>query len=106
MKRDIWDTIIGNRVFFLSLLFVILFILLSFTVPGFLNLYNLTNMTQYGVELGLLALAEALVILSGGGGIDLSVGSMMSLVAIVIGVLIGRVGLSPSLAVVIGMLTG
>ena len=31
---------------------------------------------------------------------------MMSLVAIVIGVLIGRVGLSPSLAVVIGMLTG
>ena len=106
MKRDIWDTIIGNRVFFLSLLFVILFILLSFTVPGFLNLYNLTNMTQYGVELGLLALAEALVILSGGGGIDLSVGSMMSLVAIVIGVLIGRVGLPPSLAIVIGMVAG
>ncbi len=47
MKRDIWDTIIGNRVFFLSSFFVILFILLSFTVPGFLNLYNLTNMTQY-----------------------------------------------------------
>ena len=46
MKRDIWDTIIGNRVFFLSLLFVILFILLSFTVPGFLNLYNINNMPQ------------------------------------------------------------
>ncbi len=34
MKRDIWDTIIGNRVFF-SLLFCCRILLLSFTVPGF-----------------------------------------------------------------------
>lgn len=104
--RNFWDTVVSNRVLFLSLLFAILFIFFSFTIPGFFNLYNLSNMTQYGVELGLLALAEALVILSGGGGIDLSVGSMMSLVSILIGVLIGRVGWSPVFAVPLGLLAG
>jgi ribose/xylose/arabinose/galactoside ABC-type transport system permease subunit len=58
------------------------------------------------VELGLLALAETFVILSGGGGIDLSVGSIMSLAAMVIGALIGRAGLSMAIAVPLGLAAG
>jgi len=100
------DRIIGNRMIFLAVLFVFFFLLLAVFVKDFFTLYNLTNMTQYAVELGLLALAETFVILSGGGGIDLSVGSIMSLAAMVIGVLIGRAGMSMALAVPLGLAAG
>jgi ribose/xylose/arabinose/galactoside ABC-type transport system permease subunit len=104
--KGIVDRIIGNRMIFLSVLFVVFFALLAVFVQGFFTLYNLTNMTQYAVELGLLALAETFVILSGGGGIDLSVGSMMSLAAMVIGALIGRAKVSMGLAIPLGLAAG
>jgi len=104
--KGIMDRIIGNRMIFLAVLFVVFFLLLAVFVKDFFTLYNLTNMTQYAVELGLLALAETFVILSGGGGIDLSVGSIMSLAAMVIGVLIGRAGMSMALAVPLGLAAG
>jgi len=104
--KKFWDFVIENRSLFLAFVFLGVFLVLSVLVPGFFTLYNLTNMTQYGVELGLLAFAETMVIISGGGGIDLSVGSMMSLVAIVIGVLIGRVGIPPLLAIPVGLVCG
>ncbi len=104
--KSVFNQIVENRMLFLLILFLILFVIFSVGVRGFFTFYNLTNMTQYGVELGLLALAEMLVILSGGGGIDLSVGSMLTLVAMVIGVLIGRAGLNPSLSIIIGILAG
>ena len=102
----VFDRVIANRMIFLSVLFVLFFVLLSAIVKDFFTLYNLTNMTQYTVELGLLALAETFVIISGGGGIDLSVGSMMTLAAMVIGVLIGRAGMAIAPAVLIGLLSG
>jgi ribose/xylose/arabinose/galactoside ABC-type transport system permease subunit len=104
--KGIIDRVIANRMIFLAVLFAVFFVLLSLFVKDFFTLYNLTNMTQYAVELGLLALAETFVILSGGGGIDLSVGSIMSLAAMVIGVLIGRAGLSMALAVPLGLAAG
>jgi ribose/xylose/arabinose/galactoside ABC-type transport system permease subunit len=104
--KGIVDRIIGNRMIFLSVLFVVFFALLAVFVRDFFTLYNLTNMTQYAVELGLLALAETFVILSGGGGIDLSVGSMMSLAAMVIGALIGRAKVSMGLAIPLGLAAG
>jgi ribose/xylose/arabinose/galactoside ABC-type transport system permease subunit len=104
--KGIVDRIISDRMIFLSVLFVVFFALLAVFVQGFFTLYNLTNMTQYAVELGLLALAETFVILSGGGGIDLSVGSMMSLAAMVIGALIGRAKVSMGLAIPLGLAAG
>jgi len=100
------DRVIANRMIFLAVLFVIFFVFLSLAAGGFFTLYNLTNMTQYAVELGLLALAETFVILSGGGGIDLSVGSIMSLASILIGALIGRAGAPIWAAVPIGLAAG
>jgi ribose/xylose/arabinose/galactoside ABC-type transport system permease subunit len=51
--------------------------------PNFLTVGNLAEITRSSVELGLLALALTPIIVS--GGIDLSVGSMMGLVAVVFG---------------------
>jgi ribose/xylose/arabinose/galactoside ABC-type transport system permease subunit len=104
--KGVVDRIIGDRMVFLAVLFVVFFALLSIFVRGFFTLYNLTNMTQYAVELGLLALAETFVILSGGGGIDLSVGSIMSLAAMVIGALIGRAKVGMGLAIPLGLAAG
>jgi ribose/xylose/arabinose/galactoside ABC-type transport system permease subunit len=104
--KGIVDRIIADRMIFLSVLFLLFFIVLSVFVRDFFTVYNLTNMTQYAVELGLLALAETFVILSGGGGIDLSLGSMMSLSAMLIGVLIGRAGLPQGIAITAGLASG
>ncbi|PNR95795.1 ABC transporter permease [Petrotoga sp. 9PWA.NaAc.5.4] len=60
-------------------------------------------MTKYGVEIGLLALAETLIIISGKGGIDLSIGSILSLSAMTIGVLGGRMGINIWISVLVGI---
>ena len=55
----------------------------SFTGRNFFSLSNGAEIVRLAVELGLLSLAMTLVIVT--GGIDLSVGSLMSLCAVAAG---------------------
>jgi rhamnose transport system substrate-binding protein len=55
----------------------------SFTAPNFLSAANFFEVARFSVELGLIAVALTPVIIT--GGIDLSVGSMMGLAAVVLG---------------------
>jgi rhamnose transport system permease protein len=75
---------------------------------NFLTGGNVSNIFRHSVEIGLLALVMTPVILS--GGIDLSVGSMMGLCAVVFGILVKSCGLDPfsaaCLAVCVGALGG
>jgi len=84
---------------------VVLFQLLG---RNFLVGRNVSNVFRHSVEIGLLAVAMTPVILT--GGIDLSVGSMMGLCAVLFGMMVNRLGMDPwfaSLAVVgIGALGG
>jgi rhamnose transport system permease protein len=84
---------------------VVLFQLLG---RNFLMGRNVSNVFRHSVEIGLLAVAMTPVILT--GGIDLSVGSMMGLCAVLFGMMVNRLGMDPwfaSLAVVgIGALGG
>jgi rhamnose transport system permease protein len=57
--------------------------LFSLIAPNFFSLANFFEVTRFSVELGLLAIALTPVIVT--GGIDLSVGSMMGLAAVVFG---------------------
>jgi len=70
-----------------ALLVVLLFELAIFSIAGdnFLTTSNAFEITRLSVEIGLLALALTPVIIT--GGIDLSVGSMMGLAAVVMGAL-------------------
>ncbi|MDI3472155.1 MAG: rhamnose transport system permease protein [Thermotogaceae bacterium] len=95
-----------NRSFFLFVFLIGMFVVFSFIIPEFSTIYNVLNMTKYGVEIGLLAFAETLIIISGGGGIDLSIGSILSLSAMVIGVLAGRLGVNIVIASILGIITG
>jgi len=68
-----------------ALLLVLLFecVVFSFSGANFLTLSNAFEVTRLSVEVGLLALALTPVIVS--GGIDLSIGSMMGLAAVILG---------------------
>ena len=80
------------------LVLVIVFEVILFQMLGnnFLVSRNLSNVFRHSVEIGLLALAMTPVILT--GGIDLSVGSMMGLCAVLFGMMVNSLGLDPWLA--------
>jgi rhamnose transport system substrate-binding protein len=71
---------------------------------NFASAGNAFEITRLGVEIGLLALALTPIIVT--GGIDLSVGSMMGLAAIVLGWLWRDVGLPMPVAVALTLLLG
>ena len=58
--------------------------------PATLAPSNLATMTTFGVPLGLMAFGEALVILGGGGAIDLSIGGVYPLAPVVAALLMGH----------------
>jgi rhamnose transport system permease protein len=89
-----------------ALLIVLLLECTIFSVTGnnFFSAANAFEITRLGVEIGLLALALTPVIIT--GGIDLSVGSMMGLSAVVLGFLWRDAGVPLPLAVVAVLLLG
>ena len=88
------------------LLVVILVECLVFGMAGhnFATAGNAFEITRLGVEIGLLALALTPIIVT--GGIDLSVGSMMGLAAVVLGWLWRDVGLPMPAAIALTLVLG
>ena len=72
--------------------------------PNFATTGNFFEITRLSVELGLLAIALTPVIVT--GGIDLSVGAMMGLSAVVFGAACRDWGLHPALSAFIALLVG
>lgn len=94
-----------SRVILIGLLLVTV-IATSMLSPYFLDAGNLLQMTQFGTVLGLLAIGQALVIMAGNGGLDLSSGSVMSLSGVVMGLLTASLGLDPWLAALVALVSG
>lgn len=89
-----------------ALLLVLFFESLIFSITGD-NFFTATNgfeITRLSVEIGLLALALTPVIIT--GGIDLSVGSMMGLSAVVLGALWRDAHLPIAMSVVLTLILG
>lgn len=82
---------------------VLLAVALSFASPFFMTVGNMTNLSKQVSIVAILAAGQAIVIIS--GGIDLSVGSVLALSAVVIGALI-QVDVDPVLAALAGLATG
>jgi rhamnose transport system permease protein len=79
-------------------------VIFSAIAPQFLTVGNLFEVVRFSVELGLLAIALTPVIV--GGGIDLSIGSMLGLAAIVFGAAYHDWGFSAPLAAVAALVSG
>jgi len=76
---------------------VAVFTFASFSGPGFLTGYNLSNLTQRSALQSIIALGAAVVIAT--GGIDLSIGSVVCLAGIAVPWLLVEHGWSPWLVV-------
>lgn len=95
-----------GRLGFLLAANIVAAIVMSQLSPYFLTVGNAQAMLQFGAVVALLALGMTLVIVAGGGGIDLSVGSVMSLVGVVFGLLFTKAGIPIGLAVVLALVVG
>lgn len=62
---------------------ILLIIIGSALSPAFLTATNFSNVLRLGAVIGLLAIGQTLVVLSGGGGIDLSVAAVAAAAAII-----------------------
>jgi rhamnose transport system permease protein len=88
----------------LALILVASLAVLASQTDRFLTTGNLLNQGRLMAEVGLVALPMTLVIVT--GGIDLSVGSVLGLCAILLGVLWQNLGLPLPLAMALAILTG
>jgi rhamnose transport system permease protein len=88
----------------LAVLVVLALAILAQRSDRFYTVDNLLNQGRLMAEVGLVALSMTFVIIT--GGIDLSVGSIIGLVAILLGVLWQNVGLPLPLAIVLAMTIG
>ncbi len=88
----------------LAVLVVLALAILAQRSDRFYTVDNLLNQGRLMAEVGLVALSMTFVIIT--GGIDLSVGSIIGLVAILLGVLWQNVGLPLPLAIILAMAIG
>ena len=76
-------SLISNKLAVAVAAIVVLFVFGQVLSPGFLSGNHLMSVLRLSVFLGIVALGQALVVMSGGEGIDLSVGSVVSLGVVV-----------------------
>lgn len=93
----------GNSLIWILLVAVLMATVLSFLSPFFMTVGNMTNLSKQVSIVAILAAGQAVVIIS--GGIDLSVGSVLALSAVVIGSLI-QLDVNPTMAMLAGLLAG
>jgi rhamnose transport system permease protein len=103
-NRDLWARLFPNGEWVVLLALAVEVALFSIVARNFFTLGNFFEVTRLSVELGLLAIALTPIIIS--GGIDLSVGSMMGLAAIVFGAAHHEWGLPLGAAAALAMLAG
>lgn len=103
------SNLLRDRTALLVVLILATSVVMSLISPYFLVLDNLLTMTQFGAVIGLLALGQTLVILGGGGGIDISVGATLSLCGVLMGVAVSQglnVWVAAGIALTAGLLLG
>ncbi len=99
--RRMWELAADHIVY---LFLIALFLAGVYTSRRFLNPYNLTSILRHAVPLGLVAMGQAFVMIS--GGVDLSVGSTITLTTLVTAsLLMGRDTMIP-LAIMAALGTG
>jgi ribose/xylose/arabinose/galactoside ABC-type transport system permease subunit len=89
----------------LILLWIVALAIFAVRAPAFFSLANFTSILQFSTLLALVTLGQTLVILIGGGGIDLSVGGTASLSGLLIAFSV-NVGAPGFIAGIAGVLFG
>ncbi len=103
-EQALSERLFPNNEWILLIVLVIECLIFSVTGSNFLTSGNMIEITRLAVEIGLLALVMTPIIIT--GGIDLSVGSMMGLSAVVMGSLWRDSGFSMPTAIAITLFVG
>src|SRR5215217_7129672 len=103
-RAPLRERLFPNNEWVLLVVIAVECLVFGMTGHNFATAGNAFEITRLGVEIGLLALALTPIIVT--GGIDLSVGSMMGLAAIVLGWLWRDVGLPIPAAIALTLLLG
>ena len=82
-EQTLFKRIIGSQPFWVMVTLLILIVIMTISEPTFATATNIGNVVRNFAPFGIMALGMTMVIIT--GGIDLSVGSVMGLVAIVAG---------------------
>ena len=98
------DRLFPNNEWILLIVIVVECLIFTLTGSNFATAGNAFEVSRLSVEIGLLALIMTPIIIT--GGIDLSVGSMMGLSAVVMGALWRDAGMSMPVAIGITLLVG
>jgi putative xylitol transport system permease protein len=107
---DLRETATGTRVkhlvgdWGLVILFVLVLVVLSITAPSFLTIDNLTNIVRQSSIVGFVAIGMTFVMIT--SGIDLSVGSIVGITAVMSALTATSNGLGAVPAVLIGLVFG
>jgi ribose transport system permease protein len=89
----------------LVVLWLLVLAILAVRAPAFFSLANFTSILQFSTLLALVTIGQTFVILAGGGGIDLSLGGIVSLSGLSIAFLMKQ-GAPAALAGIVGILFG
>jgi rhamnose transport system permease protein len=103
-RRAILERWFPNREWILLVALAVEAAVFSITGENFFSIANFFEIVRLSVELGLLALALTPVIVT--GGIDLSVGSMMGLAAVIFGASWRDLGLPIPIAILLALIAG
>ena len=95
-RTDILELVMKGRVFFALIIVVVVFTLTS---PGFLKIANIIIMSKHVALFAILGIGMTFVMIS--GGIDLSIGSLAGLTAMIAGGLINEGIQLPQLGIII-----
>lgn len=100
---DVISKIIKRKEFSVFVALVLLCTVVSFLSPYFLGVQNIFNVLRQFSVIGILAVGEALIIIT--SGIDLSVGSVLGLMGVITALLAG-LGLPPVLIFFLAIIIG
>lgn len=98
-----WKSLLHHETFLAILLVIALFVL-SLQSDKFFTVANLLNQGRLMTEIGLIAIAMTFIIAT--GGIDLSVGSILGLTAILLGVFWQNLGMPLPMAIIAAIAVG
>ncbi|MFN2104608.1 MAG: ABC transporter permease [Candidatus Promineifilaceae bacterium] len=104
-SRSLFLTLVRFRELSIIIFIVLLIVVVAINTPAFLTVENFRNILLNISILVIVALGQMMVIIT--RGIDLSVGSMIGLVAMMVSfTVVTFPGVSPPLAILLGMLLG
>jgi ribose/xylose/arabinose/galactoside ABC-type transport system permease subunit len=101
--RNFSARLMKNSDFMLFLIFLTVLIIGAIFVPAMLQEINITNVIRNAAIVGIVATGATFVLLT--GEVDMSVGSILSITAVIGGILLNK-GISPALALLISLVLG